>query len=77
MAGLTNLTHLSLYLISVTDAGLRHLSTLKNLIHLNLDYCDTSEAAEEELHRQTPGLHIVHDHEALESDEDSEGKLAD
>jgi hypothetical protein len=26
---------------SVTDAGLRHLSTLKNLTYLNLDYCDT------------------------------------
>ena len=28
---------------------------------LDLDNCDTSEAAEEELRQQIPGLSIVHD----------------
>ena len=77
MAGLTNLTHLFLYNTTVTDAGLQHLTTLKNLSLLVLDGCDTSEAAEEALRRQISGLHIIHKREDVESDEDSEAELSD
>ena len=58
VAGLTSLTTLYLGCKKVTDAGLLHLSDLKQLNHLNLDDCDTTEAAEEELCRQIPGLFI-------------------
>ena len=39
-----NLTDFSLCGISVTDAVLQHLTGLKNLTYLDLDYCNTSEA---------------------------------
>ena len=68
VAGLTKLTRLFLLSTSVTDAGLQHLHSLKNLAYIDLSFCDTSEAAEEELRQQIPGLYIRHD----ESDEDSE-----
>jgi hypothetical protein len=61
IAGLTNLTHLYLISCAVTDVGLQHLiSSLKKLCHINLSQCNTSEAAEEELRRQIPGLTIEH-----------------
>ena len=41
MAELTSLNRLSLYATSVTDAGLKHLSSLQKLDFLNLSHCDT------------------------------------
>ena len=68
VAGLTDLIHLSIDRTSVTNAGLRHLSSLKNLTYIDFSFCNTSEAAEEELRQQIVGLHIVH--ERLEESED-------
>ena len=62
VAGLTSLTKLSLNNIPVTDAGIQYLSSLKKLTFIDLDGCRTSDAAEEELCRQIPGLHIIHNH---------------
>ena len=47
------------------------------LTYLGLDGCNTCEAAEEALRQQIPGLEIVHEREAVESDEDEEGELSD
>ena len=77
VAGLTDLIHLSIDRTSVTNAGLRHLSSLKNLTYIDFSFCDTSEAAVEELRQQIPGLRIRHDREDEESDEDLEGELSD
>ena len=60
----------------VMDAGLQHLSDLKQLSLLNLSYCDTSEAAEEELRQQIPGLSIEHER-SDEEDSDAEDSDAE
>ena len=71
VAGLTFLTELDLYgCDSVTDVGLQHLRNLKQLQFLDLTYCGTSHAAEEELCRKIPGLSIEHDRF---SDDDDDG----
>lgn len=44
----------------ITDVGLRHLSWLNQLTHLDLNFCSTSKSAEEELRRQIPGVYIHH-----------------
>jgi hypothetical protein len=78
VAGLTSLADLSLCGCSlVTNAGLQHLSDLKQLTLLNLSYCDTSEAAEEELRQQIPGLSIQHEHPSDEEDSDAEDSDAE
>ena len=79
MAGLTSLTGLYLANTSVTDAGIQYLSSLKKLTELDLSYCRTSDAAEEELRHQIPGLFIVHDvdYSSYESDVESEAGLSD
>ena len=77
------LTKLILYRSSlVTDQGLQAVAELKALTFLSLDGCHTSVAAEEELRRQIPGLHIVHAHEtydveSYESDVESQAELSD
>jgi hypothetical protein len=62
----------------ITDVALRHLSGLKTLIRIDLTYCNTSDAAEEELRRQIPGLVTVHerfDDEGSEEDDSDESYL--
>jgi hypothetical protein len=63
--------------VGVKDAGLQHLSDLKQLTLLNLSYCDTSKAAEEELRQQIPGLSIQHEHLSDEEDSDAEDSDAE
>ena len=76
VAGLPHLTELYPYNTSVTDAGLQHLTSLRNLSHLNLNYCNTSATAEEALRQQIPGLEIVHEREDEDEDEDEEAELS-
>jgi len=57
---------------SITDVALRHLSGLKTLVVLKLSYTETSDAAEEELRRQIPGLVIVHERSYDEGTEEDD-----
>jgi hypothetical protein len=80
VAELTSLIHLAFNLWGcslVTDVGLQHLSDLKQLTLLGVSFCDTSEAAEEELRQQIPGLSIEHEHPSDEEDSDAEDSDAD
>ena len=73
VAGLTSLTHLSLaYCTEVTDEGLRAVAGLTSLTALDLSHCETSQAAEEELCRQIPGLFIEREEESEEEEDEAE-----
>jgi hypothetical protein len=73
VAGLTSLTHLSLaYCTELTDEGLRAVAGLTSLTALDLTHCDTSQAAEEELCRQIPGLFIEREEESEEEEDEAE-----
>jgi hypothetical protein len=77
VAELPNLTDLFLTATSVTDAGLRHLSSLEKLVYINLGYCDTSEPAEEELRQRIPGLIVEHEEDCEEESEEDEDPEAE
>lgn len=54
---------------AATDAGLRHLLHNTSLTRLSLTGCETSQAAEDELRRQIPGLVIEHPRTLDEGDD--------